>query len=99
MKRSPMLDAVLVAALLIGATAMTAFIRGAPERCPQASPSSVEGLFAPCLVAIRGDAQAPADMAALYLPPFTQPGGTMVARTPAPARDVDTTGAVATPKR
>ena len=94
MKRSPMLDAVLVTALLIGATAMTAFVRGTPERCPQASPSSIEGLFAPCLVASRGDVRPSPDMA-LYLP--AERAGSMLARTP--ARDIDRTGAVATPKR
>ena len=76
-----------------------AFVRGTPERCPQPSPSSVEGLFAPCLVANRGDIQPPpADIAARYLPrPPIEAGGTMVAKTPAP--DVDTTGAIETPKR
>jgi hypothetical protein len=93
MKRSPMLDAVLVTALLIGATAMTAFVRGTPERCPQPSPSSIEGLFAPCLVASR-DVRPSPDMV-LYLP--AERAGSMLARTP--ARDIDTTGAVATPKR
>jgi hypothetical protein len=100
MKRSSLLDAVLVAAFLIGATAMMAFVRGTPESCPQANPSSVEGLFAPCLMAHRGDVRPPADIAALYLPPPPlRPGGTMVAKTPAPERDVETTGAVAPPKR
>ena len=98
MKRSSMLDAVLVTAFLIGATALMAFLRGTPAPCPQATPSSVEGLFAPCLIASRGDIRPPADIAALYLPPSPiQPGGTMVARTPAPD-DVDTTGTVV-PKR
>ena len=49
MKRSPVLDAVLVGALMIGATAMTAFIKGIPEACSQPTPASVESLFAPCL--------------------------------------------------
>ena len=95
MKRSPMLDAVLVAAFLVGTTAIMAFVRGTPESCPQAAPSSVEALFAPCLAANRTDMQPPADIATLYLPrPTVQPGGTMLARDP--ARDVETTGAVGT---
>jgi hypothetical protein len=101
MKRSPMLDVVLVSAFLIGATAMMAVVRGTPERCPQATPSSVEGLFAPCLLASRGDVQPPADIAALYLPPSpVRPGATMIARNPAAhERDVEATGAVTPPKR
>jgi hypothetical protein len=100
MRRSSMLDAVLVTAFLIGATVMMAFVRGTPERCPQANPSSIEGLFAPCLVANRSDIRPPADIAGLTLPPPPiQPGGTMIARTPTPERDIDATGAVATPRR
>jgi hypothetical protein len=96
MKRSSLLDAVLVAAFLISATALMAFVRGTPEPCPQASPTSVEGLFAPCLVASRGDLRPPADLAALYFPPPPiQPGGTMIARPPAAERDVEATGTVA----
>ena len=98
MKRSSMLDAVLVAAFLVGATALMAVVRGTPERCPEANPSSVESHFAPCLVAGRAEVRPPADVALLFPPPPIQPGGTMVARTPAPERDVETTGAVA-PKR
>jgi hypothetical protein len=98
MKRSPMLDAVLVISFMIGATAMTAFVKGAPERCPQPTPTSVEGLFAPCLVAERRDLPPPADIAALYLPPPPiARGGTAVARSP--ERDVDVTGSVPEPKR
>ena len=66
MKRSPVLDAVLVGALMIGATAMTAFIKGIPEACSQPTPASVESLFAPCLAAERQDRRPPADTAALY---------------------------------
>ena len=68
MKRSPVLDAVLVGALMIGATAMTAFIKGIPEACSQPTPASVESLFAPCLAAERQDRRPPADVAALYFP-------------------------------
>jgi hypothetical protein len=91
MRRSSILDAVLVMAFMVGATAMTAFLKGLPERCPQPTPSSVEGLFAPCL-AERRDASPPDDIAALYLPPPAARGGTAVAT--APARDVDATGSV-----
>lgn len=90
MRRSSILDAVLVMAFMVGATAMTAFLRGMPERCPQPTPSSVEALFAPCLAAERRD--VPTDIAALYLPPPSARGGTAVAT--APARDVDVTGSV-----
>jgi hypothetical protein len=97
MKRSSMLDAVLVMAFMVGATALTALIRGVPEPCRTPAPSSVEGLFAPCLVTERRDLATPADMAALYLPPPPiAPGATAVARSPAP--DVDVTGSVE-PKR
>jgi hypothetical protein len=99
MKRSSMLDAVLVTAFLIGATAMTAFVRGTPERCPQANPSSVEALFAPCLAASRSDMRPPADVAALYLRALpVRSEGTMVARPSAPERDVETTGTLAPPR-
>jgi hypothetical protein len=95
MKRSPMLDAVLVAAFIVAATALMAFVRGAPERCPQASPASVEGLFAPCLVADRREVRPPTDIAGLDLPPPPiERGGTAVARQPAPSRDVEATGSV-----
>ena len=47
---------------------MMSFVRGTPERCPQAAPSSVEALFAPCLAASRTDMQPPADIASFYLP-------------------------------
>jgi hypothetical protein len=92
-----MLDAVLVIAFMVGATAMTALVKGAPEPCPKPAPSSIEGLFAPCLVTERRDFPPPADIAALYLPPppITR-GGTAVATIP---RDVDVTGSVTTPKR
>ena len=96
MKRSPMLDAVLVMAFMVGATAMAALVRGLPEPCPRPAPSSVEGLFAPCLATERRDPGSPADLAALYLPPSAS-GATAVAR--APAGDVDATGSVAAPKR
>jgi hypothetical protein len=94
MKRSSMLDAVLVTAFLVGATALMAFVRGTPDRCPQASPASVENLFAPCLAGSREDARAaPAEIAALdFPPPPIQP------RTPAPSRDVEATGSI-TPER
>ena len=99
MKRSPVLDAVLVMAFMAGATAMTAFVRGVPEPCPRPVPSSVEGLFAPCLVTERRDLSPPADIAALYLPPPSlvpaAPAAPVVARSP---RDVDVTGSVE-PKR
>ena len=86
MKRSPVLDAVLVGALMIGATAMTAFIKGIPEACSQPTPASVESLFAPCLAAERQDRRPPADIAALYFPPPPlRPGETLVA-TPASPR-------------
>lgn len=97
MKRSPMLDAVLVIAFMVGATAMTALVKGTPEPCPKPAPSSIEGLFAPCLVAERRDLPPPAEIARLYLPPPPiAPGGTAVVRSP---RDVDVTGSVAEPKR
>ena len=101
MKRSPVLDAVLVGALMIGATAMTAFIKGIPEACSQPTPASVESLFAPCLAAERQDRRPPADTAALYFPPPPpplRPGETLVA-TPASPRDVDATGSVTQPRR
>ena len=99
MKRSPVLDAVLVGALMIGATAMTAFIKGIPEACSQPTPASVESLFAPCLAAERQDRRPPADIAALYFPPPPlRPGETLVA-TPASPRDVDTTGSVPQSRR
>jgi hypothetical protein len=91
MRRSSILDAVLVMAFMVGATAMTAFVRGLPERCPQPAPSSVEALFAPCLAAERPSLAPAADLAALYLPPPAARGGTAVATTP---RDVDATGSV-----
>lgn len=91
MRRSSILDAVLVMAFMVGATAMTAFLRGMPERCPQPTPSSVEALFAPCLAAERRDS-SPTDIAALYLPPPSARGGTAVATMP--SRDVDATGSV-----
>ncbi|HEX8165518.1 MAG TPA: hypothetical protein VF601_06980 [Beijerinckiaceae bacterium] len=96
MRRSSILDAVLVIAFMISATAVTALVRGVPEPCPKAMPSSVEGLFAPCLAMERRDLSGPADIAALYLPPPSARGGTAVAATP---RDVDVTGTVAEPKR
>jgi hypothetical protein len=73
-------------AFMVGATAMTAFLKGLPERCPQLAPSSVEALFAPV-----SRPSAPADLAALYLPP-PPPGGTAAATAP---RDVEATGSVA----
>jgi hypothetical protein len=98
MKRSPVLDAVLVGALMIGATAMTAFIKGMPEPCGQPTAASVESLFAPCLVAERQDRPTAADMAALYFPPPPlRPGDSAVAARP--ARDVDATGSVPQAKR
>jgi hypothetical protein len=91
MRRSSILDAVLVMAFMVGATAMTAFLKGVPEPCPKPMPSSVEGLFAPCLAAERRDLPA-TDIAALYLPPPSARGGTAVATDR--ARDVDVTGSV-----
>jgi hypothetical protein len=40
MKRSPVLDAVLVGALMIGASAMTPFIKRSPAAWPQPTPAS-----------------------------------------------------------
>ena len=92
MKRSSMLDAVLVTAVVVGATALMTFVHGTPRACPEASPTSVEGLFAPCLAASRADVRPPADIAWLYFP--SDPGGAMVARKPAVERDIETTGTV-----
>lgn len=102
MKRSPMLDVLLVGAFLVGATAMMGFLRGTPERCPSPTPTSIEGLFAPCLVADRREIRPPSDIAALYLPPPPiERGGTAVATSPRPQpeRDVEATGSVAAPQR
>ena len=85
-----MLDAVLVTAFVVGATALMTFVT--PRACPEASPTSVEGLFAPCLAASRADVRPPDDIAWLYFP--SEPGGAMVARKPAVERDIETTGTV-----
>jgi hypothetical protein len=97
MKRSSILDVLLVLAVVISATALTAFIHNAPERCPQARPSSIEALFAPCLVANRNEIAPPRDIVRFDLPPPSlRRGETAVAAPPNPPvpLDVDATGTV-----
>jgi hypothetical protein len=103
MKRSNLVDVFLVAALLIGATALLGFVRGVPESCPKPNPSSVEALFAPCLAADREDSIR-TDMTAFDLlpPPPLRPGTVVAVRPPGaqPAlREVEATGSLAQPKR
>jgi hypothetical protein len=98
MKRSAILDVVLVSAFLIGTTAVFALVRGVPGRCPGPGPSSVERLFAPCLVAEREEyGRLPGGVAAIDLPPFPlRPGPTAIADGPrgGPVADVEATGSL-----
>ena len=98
MKRSRLVDVFIVAAFLIGATALLGFVRGLPASCPQPSARSIEGLFAPCLALDRQEI-GPGDMARLGLPPLPLAPGTTVAVAPPepqqrPALDVDVTGSI-----
>ena len=98
MKRSNLVDVFLVAALLIGATALLGFVRGMPTSCPKPNASSVEALFAPCLATDREDFNR-TDMAGYDLlpPPPVRPG-TAIAVAPTngepAARDVEATGSL-----
>ena len=98
MRRSGLVDVVLIAALLVGATALLGLIRGLPGACPKPGPSSVEALFAPCLATSRED-MSRADLAGLDVlpPPPVRPGAAIAVAPPEqqrPALDVDVTGSV-----
>jgi hypothetical protein len=102
MNRSPMLDVVLVSAVMVGATALLSFVVKVPEQCPKPDPSSVERLLAPCLVADRADIPSPADFARFDLPPppFARGQTAIVTpREPSTPTDVEVTGSVPRPGR
>ena len=98
MKRAALANAIVVAALLVGATALAGLVQGLPGRCPNPSSARVEALFAPCLAGDRQDAGRTTDLARyVFPPPPLQPGATipMGSDQDGPAIDVDVTGSIA----
>jgi hypothetical protein len=97
MKRSALVDGLLLAAVLLSTMSLFAFLREIPGECPAPSPSSVEELFAPCLAASREDFERPAiapvdDPRLAPLPPRAPVAADRSRIGPRPNLDVETTG-------
>jgi hypothetical protein len=99
MRRSTLVDGLLLTAVLVSTMSLLAFLRDVPRECPAPNPSGVEELFAPCLAAGQDDARREAALgewarAGLAPLPPRQP---IVAdgRPPASQRDVEATGSIA----
>jgi hypothetical protein len=60
MKRSALVDGLLLAAIVLSTLSLFALLREIPDECAARTPGSVEDLFAPCLASSREDFDRPA---------------------------------------
>jgi hypothetical protein len=96
MRRSTLVDGLLLTAVLVSTISLFALLRAIPEECPSVNPASIEAPSAPCLVSDRAEFR-PSTGAAEAGAPARPARPVMTDSDREPDRDVESTGS--TPQR